>query len=75
MVDNKTENSAQNPNGGLFYPPEDLVESSNVMAWMKEKGMKSEKELRAWCSENYVQFWDEMARTYADWFEPYSDVM
>ena len=75
MVDNKTENSAQNPNGGLFYPPEDLVESSNVMAWMKEKGMKSEKELRAWCSENYVQFWDEMARTYADWFEPYKDVV
>ena len=22
-------------------------------------------------SKNYIEFWDEMARTYADWFEPY----
>ena len=75
MVDNKTENSVKTSDKGLFHPPKDLVENSNVLAWMKEKGMKSERELRAWCSENYVQFWDEMARGYADWFEPYSDVL
>jgi acetyl-CoA synthetase len=40
------------------------------MKWMKEKGFKTEREMRLWCSANYIQFWDEMARTYADWFEP-----
>ena len=71
MVDKKSEKSVQTPKDGLYYPPEELVENSNVMQWMKKKGMKSESEMRAWCSKNYVQFWDEMARTYADWFEPY----
>ena len=31
--------------------------------------------MRAWCSKNYVQFWDEMAPTYADWFEPYKQTL
>jgi len=45
------------------------------MQWMKKKGMKSESEMRAWYSKNYVQFWDEMARTYAAWFEPYKQIL
>ena len=75
MVDKKSEKSVQTPEDGLYYPPKDLVENSNVMQWMKTKGMKSESEMRAWCSKNYVQFWDEMARTYADWFEPYKQTL
>ncbi|MDH7597389.1 MAG: acetate--CoA ligase [Methanothrix sp.] len=59
----------------LFHPPKDLVENSNVMQWMKKKGFKTEKEMREWCSKNYVEFWDEMAKTYADWFEPYKQVL
>lgn len=59
----------------LFHPPKDLVENSNVMHWMKKKGFKTEKEMREWCSKNYVEFWDEMAKTYADWFEPYKQVL
>ena len=31
--------------------------------------------MRAWTAQNYVQFWDEMARTYANWFEPYKQVL
>ena len=61
----------------LFEPPKDLVENSNVMKWMKKKGFKTEKEMRAWCSsdEHYLEFWDEMAKTYIDWFKPYTKVM
>jgi acetyl-CoA synthetase len=75
MVDEKSEKTIQTAEPGLYYPPRDLVENSNVMAWMRTKGLKSESELRQWCSQNYVPFWDEMAQTYADWFEPYTQTL
>ena len=75
MDEAKSDKSAQTANHGLYYPPRDLVENSNVMAWMKQKGLKTESEMRQWCSANYVQFWDEMAKTYADWFEPYKQTL
>ncbi|MBN1324522.1 MAG: acetate--CoA ligase [Methanotrichaceae archaeon] len=59
----------------VFPPPKDLVENSNVMKWMKEKGFTSEKEMRLWCSSNYIKFWGEMAQTYADWFEPWASTL
>ena len=59
----------------LFEPPKELVENSNVMKYMKKKGFKTEKELREWCSKNYIEFWDEMAKEYVDWFKPYTKVM
>jgi len=75
MDEAKSDKSAQTANHGLYYPPRDLVDNSNVMAWMKQKGLKTESEMRQWCSANYVQFWDEMAKTYADWFEPYKQTL
>jgi acetyl-CoA synthetase len=59
----------------VFVPSNELVENSNVMKWMKEKGFKTERELRLWCSANYIQFWGEMAKTYADWFEPWGSTL
>ena len=59
----------------VFEPSKELVENSNVMKWMKEKGFKTERELRLWCSNNYIQFWGEMAKTYADWFVPWSSTL
>jgi len=59
----------------IFEPPKELVENSNVMKWMKERGFKTEKEMRLWCSANYIQFWGDMAKTYADWFEPWSSIL
>ncbi|MCX6675955.1 MAG: AMP-binding protein, partial [Methanothrix sp.] len=59
----------------LFAPPMDLVENSNVMKYMKKKGFKTEKELRDWCSKNYVEFWGEMGKEYATWFEPFTQVL
>ncbi len=63
------------PSPEIYNPPRNLVENSNVMQWMRKKGFSSEKEMRAWTAQNYVQFWDEMARTYANWFEPYKQVL
>ncbi|MFB3766503.1 MAG: acetate--CoA ligase [Methanotrichaceae archaeon] len=59
----------------IFEPPEELVENSNVWQWMKKKGYKTEKEMRYDTSLNFVRFWDEMAKTYADWIEPYTQVL
>ncbi len=59
----------------IFEPPKELVDNSNVMKYMKKKGFKTEKELREWCSKNYVEFWDEMAKEYVDWFKPYTKVL
>jgi acetyl-CoA synthetase len=59
----------------IFEPSKELVENSNVMKWMKEKGFTTEREMRLWCSANYIQFWGEMAKTYADWFEPWSSTL
>ena len=59
----------------VFEPSKELVENSNVMKWMKEKGFKTEREMRLWCSANYIQFWGEMAKTYADWFEPWAQTL
>ncbi|MFZ2471678.1 MAG: acetate--CoA ligase [Methanothrix sp.] len=75
MVDEKSGKSVQTAEQALYYPPRDLVENSNVMSWMKAKGLKSESEMRQWCSKNYIQFWDEMAHTYAGWFEPYKQTL
>lgn len=73
MAEKKSDNPIQTQE--VYYPPRDLVENSNVMQWMKKKGLKTETELCAWTGKNYVEFWDEMANTYADWFEPYSLVL
>ncbi len=59
----------------IFNTPQDIIEHSNAYQWMMKKGFKTEAEMRKWCSDNYIEFWDEMAKTYADWFEPYTKVL
>jgi len=59
----------------IFEPPRELVQNSNVMQWMKKKGFENEREMRAWTGQHYIQFWDEMAKIYADWFEPYVQIL
>ncbi|NPV61584.1 MAG: acetate--CoA ligase [Methanotrichaceae archaeon] len=59
----------------IFNTPQWIVEHSNAYQWMKKKGFKTEKEMREWCSVNYIDFWDEMAQTFADWYQPYTQVL
>ncbi len=75
MAEKNSDKPIATPEQGLYQPPRQLVENSNVMQWMKTKGFKTEAEMRSWCSKNYVSFWDEMARTYADWFAPYKSTL
>ncbi|MGB7571744.1 MAG: acetate--CoA ligase [Methanothrix sp.] len=75
MSQDKSDKSVSTQNSVLYHPPKDLAENSNVMQWMKKKGFETEAEMRAWTAQNYVAFWDEMARTYADWFEPYTQAL
>ena len=75
MSQDKSDKSVSTQNSVLYHPPKDLAENSNVMQWMKKKGFETEAQMRAWTAQNYVAFWDEMARTYADWFEPYTQAL
>ncbi len=59
----------------IFNTPQAIIEQSNAYQWMKKKGFKTETEMRKWCSDNYIEFWDEMAKTYADWYQPYTQVL
>ncbi|MBN1324521.1 MAG: acetate--CoA ligase, partial [Methanotrichaceae archaeon] len=59
----------------VFPPSKELAENSVVMQWMKKKGFATEKEMRAWTGQNFIQFWGEMANDYADFFEPYAQVL
>jgi acetyl-CoA synthetase len=59
----------------IFNTPKWIVEQSNSYQWMKKKGFKTEKTMRDWCSTNYVDFWDEMAQSFADWYKPYNQIL
>ena len=59
----------------IFNTPKDIIEHSIAYQWMMKKGFKTETEMRKWCSDNYIEFWDEMAKTYADWSKPYTKVL
>ncbi len=59
----------------IFNTPKWIIEHSNSYQWMQKKGFKTEKEMREWCSTNYIDFWDEMAQTYADWYQPYTKIL
>jgi len=38
----------------IFNTPKWIVEHSNAYQWMQKKGFKNEKEMREWCSTNFV---------------------
>jgi acetyl-CoA synthetase len=59
----------------FYYPPQELVENSNIMAYAREKGFKDTDELYQWTIQNPEQFWSEMATRFVDWFEPWQQVL
>src|SRR5687767_7047320 len=59
----------------FYYPPEELVQSSNIMAYTRDKGFDNIDELYAWTIQNPEQFWSEMATRFLDWFEPWQQVL
>lgn len=59
----------------FYYPPEQLVQDSNVMAYAREKGFASAEELYGWTIANPQQFWGEMASKLLDWYQPWDQVL
>jgi acetyl-CoA synthetase len=59
----------------IYQPSSDLTRNSNINQWMKTKNIKTEQELRFWYKDNLMQFWDEMAKSYATWFRIYSKIL
>jgi acetyl-CoA synthetase len=61
--------------GFIWHPPKELVESSNVKAFMDERGFESYKELVKFSAEN-VEWWWRTAEEVlgVKWFKPYERV-
>ena len=58
-----------------YYPPQALAETSNIMAYAREKGFANVDELYDWSIQNREQFWSEMATRFCDWYEPWEQVL
>src|SRR3712207_3198963 len=59
----------------FYYPPEELVQNSNIMAYAREKGFGNVEELYAWTIQHPQEFWSEMATRFLDWFQPWQQVV
>ena len=59
----------------FYYPPEELAQNSNIMAYAREKGFASIDELYNWTIQNPQQFWSEMATKFLDWYQPWDKVL
>ncbi len=57
----------------VFQPPKELVENSNIMAFMRKHGIKSYDELLK-RAEDQVWYWGEVAKE-LEWFEPFTKVL
>jgi len=57
----------------VFQPSKELVENSNVMAFMKKHGIKSYDELLT-RAEDQTWFWGEVAKE-LEWFKPWNKVL
>jgi len=62
---------AAEPN--FYEPPKELVENSNVMAFMKKHGIKTLDELLA-RARDLEWYWGEMAKE-LEWFKPWEKVL
>ncbi len=59
----------------FYYPPQELVEHSNVMAYAREKGYSTFEELYQWSIQHPQDFWSDMATRFVDWYTPYTQVL
>ncbi|KAB8142629.1 acetate--CoA ligase [Chloroflexia bacterium SDU3-3] len=59
----------------FYYPPQDLVEHSNILAYAREKGFSNVDDLYQWTIQEPQQFWADMAARYLDWFAPWEKVL
>jgi len=61
---------------GLWYPPEELVENSNVKMFMEKYGFKDYKNLIKKSVEDIEWFWSTAVEELKiEWFQPYTRVL
>jgi acetyl-CoA synthetase len=72
---NNAVSEGENEHPTFYYPPQELVEQSNVMAYAREKGFSSFDELYNWTIENSEAFWEEMAQRNVSWYQPWTQVL
>jgi acetyl-CoA synthetase len=72
---NNAVSEGENEQPTFYYPPQELVEQSNVMAYAREKGFSSFDELYNWTIENSEAFWEEMAQRNVSWYQPWTQVL
>jgi acetyl-CoA synthetase len=58
----------------VFNPDPELVENSNIRAWMDDRGIEDYDELLEKARSEPEWFWDEMASE-LEWFRPYTRVL
>ena len=58
----------------IFMPSKELIENSNVMKWMKKKGIKSYEELLEKAKDT-KWFWGETSKEVVNWNKPYKKVL
>jgi acetyl-CoA synthetase len=75
-VEQTTPNTAsESEHPKFYYPSQEMVENSNVMAYAREKGFSSFEELYNWTISNSEEFWAEMADRYLNWYQKWDKVL
>ncbi|MBC8498575.1 AMP-dependent synthetase, partial [Candidatus Bathyarchaeota archaeon] len=60
----------------LWYPPESLVENSNVKRFMERHGLNDYRDLIQRSVKDIEWFWSEAEKELGvEWFQPYSKVL
>jgi acetyl-CoA synthetase len=59
----------------FYHPSEELVNNSNMMAYIREKGYTTFDELYAWTIAEPQAFWSEMATRLLEWYQPWEQVL
>jgi acetyl-CoA synthetase len=78
-IDNQNPTTVAQPAEGdqqkFYYPPDDLANNSNIMAYAREKGFRNVDELYDWTIRHPQDFWSDMATRFLDWYEPWQQVL
>ncbi len=59
----------------FYYPPEELAQQSNILAYARERGFDSVDDLYSWSIREPERFWGDMASRFVEWYQPWDQVL
>ncbi|HEU4325690.1 MAG TPA: acetate--CoA ligase [Roseiflexaceae bacterium] len=59
----------------FYYPPAELAQQSNILAYARERGFDSVDELYSWSIREPERFWSDMASRFVEWYQPWDQVL